>query len=153
MVYAGHTDPNTAPRHYMPRNGADGQAAYHGQKRRALVLDLFRGLTIPRNPSLLQCLPAKKRFEFDNGPELTRLNKELAMRRGTADTQSLLERKKIYAEKRKLLNKAVRNWQKGQPIKHDDPPGYHRAIFDRVRFMMPKRDRLAQNLLILPIKI
>src|SRR5438552_884675 len=104
MVYAGHTDRDTVPRHYMPRNGADGQAAYHGQRRRALVLDLFRGLTIPRNPSLLQCLPAKKRFEFDNGPELIRLNKELAMRRGTTDTQSLLERKKIYAEKRKLLN-------------------------------------------------
>ena len=57
----------------MPRNGADRQAAYHGQKRRTLVLDLFRGLTIPRNPNLLQCLPAKTRFEFDNKPELTHL--------------------------------------------------------------------------------
>ncbi|KAK0712722.1 hypothetical protein B0T26DRAFT_715076 [Lasiosphaeria miniovina] len=53
MVYAGYTDPNILSRHYMSRNGADGQAAYHDQKRRALILDLFRGLIIHRNPNLL----------------------------------------------------------------------------------------------------
>ncbi len=142
MVYAGHTDPNTLLRHYMPRNGADGQAAYHGQKRRALVLDLFRGLTIPRNPSLLQCLPAKMRFEFENKPEFIELNRQLAMRRGTTDTGWLLERTKLHAEKRKLLDKELRDWQKQQPIKYDDLPGYHRSIFDRVRFMMPESDRI-----------
>ena len=146
MVYAGHTDPNTQAMHYHPRNCADGQAAYHGQKRRTHVLNLFRGLTIPRNPSLLQCLPAKKRFEFENKPELISLNQELAMLRGTTNGKELLDRKKKYAEKRKLLNKEVRDWQKNQPIKRDDPSGYHRAIFDRVRFMMPERNRLAQNL-------
>ncbi|KAK4653800.1 hypothetical protein QC762_510116 [Podospora pseudocomata] len=41
VVYAGHTDPNTLATHYLLRNGADGQAAYHGQERRILVLDLF----------------------------------------------------------------------------------------------------------------
>ncbi|KAH8659479.1 hypothetical protein BGZ61DRAFT_499816 [Ilyonectria robusta] len=128
MVYAGHTDPNTLPKHYLPRNSADGQAAYHGQKRRGI------------------CLPAKKQFEFENSPEFIRINKELVKRRGTSDSKSSQERIKLYAEKRKMLAKELRDWQKRQPVKHDDAPGYHRAIFDRVRFMMPERDRLAQNL-------
>ncbi|RYP53371.1 hypothetical protein DL768_001616 [Monosporascus sp. mg162] len=146
MVYAGHTDPNTLPMHYLPRNGADGQAAYHGRERRALVLDLFRGLTIPRNPRLWQCLPAKKQYECESCPEMMRINQELLKWQGKTDNKSLIERKKLYAEKRQLVTRKLRNWQKNQPIKHDDPPGYHRAIFDRVRFLMPERDRLAQNL-------
>lgn len=68
------------------------------------------------------------------------------MRRGTSDRKSSKERIKLYAEKRKMLAKELRDWQKRQPVRHDDTPGYHRAIFDRVRFMMPERDRLAQNL-------
>ncbi|KAH6883470.1 hypothetical protein B0T10DRAFT_138645 [Thelonectria olida] len=102
MVYAGHTDPNTVPAHYLPRNGADGQAAYHGQERRTRVLDLFRGLTIPRNPSLWQCLPAKQQYDCDTSSEITRINRELLALRDTADKKPL-ERKKLYAEKRKLV--------------------------------------------------
>lgn len=45
-----------------------------------------------------------------------------------------------------MLAKELRDWQKRQPVKHDDMLGYHRVIFDRVRFMMLERDRLAQNL-------
>ncbi|KAJ4322073.1 hypothetical protein N0V84_005011 [Fusarium piperis] len=148
MVYAGHTDPNTLPTHYLPRNGADGQAAYFGQERRTLVLDLFRGLTIPRNPRLWQCLPAKQQYECDTSPEIVRINQQLLELRGTTDKKPL-ERKKLYAEKRKLVAERLRKWQKNQPVKHDDPPGYHRAIFDRVRFLMPERDRLAQNLFLI----
>ena len=112
MVYAGHTDPNTQAMHYHPRNCADNQAAYHSQKRRTHVLNPFRGLTTPRNPSLLQCLPAKKRYKFKNKPELISLNKELAVRRGTTNGKEFLDLKKIYVEKRKLLNKEVRDWPK-----------------------------------------
>lgn len=146
MAYAGHSDPNTLGAHYLPRNGADGQAAYHGQERRTLVLDLFRGLTIPRNPQLWQCLPAKQQHEFDTSPEIMRIDEELNVLRGTADKKSLERRKKLYGEKRKLVTERLRKWQKNQSVKHDDPPGYHRAIFDRVRFLMPERDRLAQNI-------
>lgn len=149
MVYAGHTDPNTLATHYLPRNGADGQAAYHGQERRTLVLDLFRGLTIPLNPRLWQCLPAKQQYDFDTSPEIMRINRQILTLRGTADKKSQGERKKLYAEKRKLIAKRLRKWQKNQPVKHDDSPGYHRAIFDRVRFLMPERDRLAQNLFLI----
>ncbi|RSL83113.1 hypothetical protein CEP52_016802 [Fusarium oligoseptatum] len=146
MVYAGHAEPNTLATHYLPRNGADGQAAYHGQERRTLVLDLFRGLTIPRNPSLWQCLPAKQQYDCDTSAEMMDINREILTLRGTTNTKSKEQRKKLYAEKRKLIAERLRKWQKNQPVKHDDLPGYHRAIFDRVRFLMPERDRLAHNL-------
>lgn len=148
MVYAGHTDPNTLATHYLPRNGADGQAAYHGQERRTLVLDLFRGLTIPRNPRLWQCLPAKKQYDFDNSPEIVNIKQELLKLRGIKEKGLLEYRKKLYTENRKLIAERLRKWQKNQPVKHDDPPGYHRAIFERVRFLMPERDRLSQNLFV-----
>ncbi|KAF5965393.1 carbonic anhydrase 2 [Fusarium coicis] len=148
MVYAGHTDPNTLATHYLPRNGADGQAAYHGQERRTLVLDLFRGLTIPRNPRLWQCLPAKEQHDFDNSPEIININQELLRLRGSKDKGILEYRKKLYTEKRKRIAERLRKWQKNQPVKHDDPLGYHRAIFERVRFLMPERDRLSQNLFV-----
>ncbi|KAH8742653.1 hypothetical protein F5883DRAFT_668197 [Diaporthe sp. PMI_573] len=121
MVYAGHTDPNTVPRHYLPRNGVDGQAAYYSQERRAL-------------------------FECENCLDIIHINEALFTRRGKTDSKSLEERKKLYAEKRKLFARQLRDWQKRQLVKHDDPPGYHRAIFDRVRFLMPERDRLARNI-------
>ncbi|KAH7117175.1 hypothetical protein B0J13DRAFT_590224 [Dactylonectria estremocensis] len=128
MVYAGHTDPNTLPKHYLPRNGADSQAPYHGQKKRGI------------------CLPAKKQFEFENSTEFIRITKELVKRPGTSDSKSSQERIKLYTEKWKMLAKELRDCQKRQPVKHDDALGYHRAIFDRAWFMMPERDRLAQNL-------
>ncbi|KAI8714908.1 Chromo domain-containing protein [Fusarium sp. LHS14.1] len=146
MVYAGHAEPKTLGTHYLPRNGADGQAAYHGQERRTLVLDLFRGLTIPRNPSLWQCLPAKQQYECDTSAEMMHIKREILALQGTTNTKSQEHRKKLYAEKRKLVAERLRKWQRNQPVKHDDQPGYHRAIFDRVRFLMPERDRLAHNL-------
>jgi hypothetical protein len=146
MVYAGHTDPNIVPRHYLPRNGADGQQAYFGSKGRTLVGDLFRGLTVPRNPRLWQCLPAEKQYMLEDAPEFRRLEGQITTLEGARDKESVRSRKALYNERRRLEDKELRDWQKRQPIKYDDPPGYHRAIFDRARFMMPERDRLASSL-------
>lgn len=144
MVHAGHNDPNTLSRHYMPTNGADGQDTYLGGKGRTLVADLFRGLTVPRTPNLWQSLPAEKQYEFENSEKYLSLKEELAALEGRTDKKSIGCRE-LYREKRKLFEKELRDWQKRQPNKYD-APGYHRAIFDRVRFMMPERDRLASNL-------
>src|SRR5207247_3473141 len=101
----------------------------------------------PRNPSLWQCLHAKKKYELENTQKFVDLTKQIAMQRGKTDSESQLHRKRLYTKKRKMFNEALRDWQQRQPVQRDDPPGYHRAIFDRVRFMMPERDRLAQNLI------
>lgn len=146
MIYAGHTDPTTLGTHYLPRNCADGQAAFRGHLRRNIVLDNFRCLTIPRNPSLWQCLPAKRQYEFERDEEFSALNQTLAVNRGRRDDEWQRERTTIHSTKVRLLRIALRKWQKTQPIKRNEPLGYHRAIFDRVRFMMPERDYLAQHM-------
>lgn len=146
MKYASHSDPNTLPKHYMPQNCADGQAAYHGRPRRMLVLDHFRTLTIPRNPNLWQCLPAKRQHEFARKEDVVQITYKLATNRGRPGTEWQNERKELYLKKRALHTAEIRIWRKNQPIRHSDPPGYYRATFDRVRFMMPERDRLAQNM-------
>ena len=140
MVYAGHTDPNTAGKHYLPRNGADGQSAYFGEKGRTHVLDMFRGLTLPRNPSLVHSLPAKKQYELETRQDFIDIQQEIE------NPNSVTRRQVLYRKKNGLLQQELRHWQKQQPIRLDDNPGYHRAIFDRVRFMIPERHRLAINL-------
>lgn len=146
MVHAGHTDSNTLRRHYMPTNGADGQDTYLGGKGRTIVADLFRGLTVSRNPNLSQCLPAEKQFELESTHEYVALNDEIAALEGKTDGHSMRRRQQLYRTRRTLANTALVNWQKQQPNKAGEPTGYHRAIFSRVGFMMPERHSLSQNL-------
>lgn len=54
-------------------------------------------------------------------------------------------------KKRKLADQKFREWQQTQPYRpitarEKNLPYYHRNIFDRVRFLIPERDRLAENL-------
>lgn len=146
MVHAGHKDPNTLSRHYMRTNGADGQDTYLGGKGRTLVADLFRGLTVPRNPNLWQCLPAEKQYELENKEEYLALKEEIMILEGKKDRESISHRQNLYHEKRKLFTKELHDWQKRQPNKANDPPGYHRAIFNRASFMMPERYSLKSDL-------
>jgi hypothetical protein len=44
------------------------------------------------------------------------------------------------------MDETLQKWQKEQPYRPDDPLQYQYGIFDRCRFMMPERDRLATNL-------
>lgn len=151
MKYAGQKDPNTYNNHYQPNNsGTDGQASYFGLDVRDITNDLFRGLTLARNPQLRQTLPAEKQEEFESSAEVVAMEKELEGLRGRKDKESISLRGKLYAKKRKLVEKEVRKCQIAQtnrPGRKDtSSPCYHRSIFDRVRFLMPERDRLAASL-------
>ncbi|EJT69642.1 hypothetical protein GGTG_12526 [Gaeumannomyces tritici R3-111a-1] len=151
MKHAGHIDPATHNKHYQPNNsGTDGQRSYFGQEVRSIVNDLFRGLTVARNPQLPQSLPAEQQEVLRTSPELITINDELATLSGRRDPASTSRRRKLYQEKRKLADNQLRQWQEGQPYgpARDDkaPPCYHRSIFSRVRFLMPERDRLATSL-------
>ena len=146
MVYAGHMDLNTVPRHYLLRNGADGQQVYFGSKEQTLVGDLFCGLTVPQNLRLWQCLSAEKQYMLEGASEFCRLEEQIATLKGARDKESIRSQKALYNEKRRLEDQELCNWQKWQPIKYDDPPGYHQAIFDQARFMTSERDRLAFSL-------
>lgn len=150
MKHAGQKDPNTYNNHYQPNNsGTDGQGSYFGLDVRNIANDLFRGLTLARNPQLWQTLPAEKQEEFQNSPEFSKIENKLATLQGQRDTDSVTRRRNLYAERRRLTEKEVRKYQKAQTLR---PSGdrflqcYHRCIFDRVRFLMPERDRLASTL-------
>jgi hypothetical protein len=123
----------------------DGQVTFLGQERRDAVNDTFRDLTLPRNPNLWHCLPAEKQYELENHPKLLKLEEKLAALNLATDSKDRLkERRDLYNEKERFMARSLRRWQKRQPYKPGDPAGYHREIFRRCSFMMPRRERLAQ---------
>lgn len=78
MKYRGHIDENTYCDYYALNNaGVDSQSAYFGALIRSLPSDLFRGLTVSRNPELWQSLPAKEQDELENSPEFKAIKDEL----------------------------------------------------------------------------
>ncbi|KAH8799672.1 hypothetical protein F5884DRAFT_113557 [Xylogone sp. PMI_703] len=154
MKYAGQKDSNTFINHYMPNITADGQGSYFGTEVRSLVNDLFLSLTLPRNPKLAQSLPAEKQYEFENSEEYVKLEEEISILRQQTDADSARRRKELYEQRRKLSDKELHKWQKLQPNKLEPGgmentalEGHHRTIFNRTRFLMPERDRLASSLL------
>ena len=144
--YAGHTNANIQAKHYTHTNAADGQAAFFGKPGRKHILDLFRTFSIPRNPSLWQCLPAEKQYELENSQEFLELEEKLIALESKVDNKAADYREKLLKKRRELKDRALRTAQKQQPIEHNDSPGYHRSLFGRVRFKMPPRDRLATDL-------
>lgn len=114
-------------------------------------------MTLPRNPKLAQSLPAEKRFEFENSQEHVDSEDQIVVitdLRGKVDPDSAGRRNKLYAERRKPSNKELRKWQKLQPNKLEPGgvdnavvEGHHRTTFNRTRFLMRERDRLAPSLL------
>ncbi|KND89402.1 hypothetical protein TOPH_06078, partial [Tolypocladium ophioglossoides CBS 100239] len=153
MKHAGPKDASTYDKHYMPNNsGTDGQGSYFGTEVRSVVNDLFRGLTVARNPHLPQSLPAEQKEALRTSPKFAAIDEELMTLRGRDDKKSASRCKKLHGEKRKLADQKLRKWQKDQPYRPStttgvkDLPCYHRSIFNRVRFLMPERDRLAESL-------
>ena len=55
------------------------------------------------------------------------------------------EEVKLRRRKANLMKKELRKWQKNQPYKPGDSPGYRREIFSLCSFMMPVRRRLADT--------
>ena len=107
-IYAGHSDSNTLAQHYMLRNAADGQGAYLDSQGRSHVLELFRGLSLLRNPNVWQCFPAEKQYEVHNSQESLDLNEEIHVLKGLTDKESTSRRNMLYQRKRQLLNAKLR---------------------------------------------
>lgn len=103
---------------------------------------------------MAQFLPAKQQYEFENSQEYLDLEEKIANLQGKTDTDSVKRRNVLYAQRRTLLIKELRKWQRLQPNKLKPRgveiaalDGYHRSIFGRTRFLMPERDRLGSGLL------
>jgi hypothetical protein len=155
MKHGGHINEGTFRNYYMPNNpGTDGQDAYLGGKLRTIVTDLFRGMTLSRNPDLFQSLPAEKEYELEASAEFAALNGELEELKGQPSSEEReLRRRSLYAQRRKLRKAALRQCREGQPCKNPstvkketDCVGGHRTLFARISCLMPERRRLASSM-------
>ena len=146
MVYAGHTDASTVSRHYLPRNVADGQRAFLGNEGRQIIGDLFRNMTVPRNPTLWHRLPAEKQHALERSAEFREIEEQILSLEAKNDKESVRLRNSLHTKRRQMQEKALQEWQKQQPISYSGARGYHRAIFGRIKFMLPERAAIAQDI-------
>jgi hypothetical protein len=86
------------------------------------VSDLFRELSVARNPNLWQRLSAEKQDELGNTEECRALKEEISALEGATDKKSISHQEKWYQKKRKRFNNALRDWQKRQTNKYSDRP-------------------------------
>ncbi len=152
MKHGGHSSEGTFRDHYMPNNGTDGQNSYLGGELRSIVTDLFRGMTLSRNLDLWQSLPAEKRYDLEARPEFIALSQQLeTLKRKPGSTEQ--DRRKVYAQKQKLVTAELRKCQNDQPCKPASNTAegthmmaYHRLRFARVSRLMGERNRLASSM-------
>ncbi|KAI9752223.1 MAG: hypothetical protein M1835_001112 [Candelina submexicana] len=156
MQHGGHTSANTYGDFYAPRNpGTDGQNSYLGDKPRTIVNDLFRAMTLSRNPELWQSLPAEKQHELQNSHDFIAIEEELEKLSSKPKEDAAARdhrRKELYAQKRKLVSEELRKCQQLQPRKapskaqKTEQIRHHCTQFSRTKQLMPQRRRLAGDL-------
>lgn len=114
MGHGGQWNERTHRQHYQPNNpGTDGQDAYLRGKIRTIVADLFRGMTVARNPNLFHCLPAEKKAELEASPEFTSMDSELKLLKTQPPSQDRdRRRREIYRDRQKMRKKRLRQAQK-----------------------------------------
>ena len=96
MKYAGQTDPSTHNIHYAPNLAADGQGAFFSGESLAAVLNLFRHLSVRRNPQLCQELPAEQKEKFERSQDVVNIMSEIANLKDCTDRGSITRRNELY---------------------------------------------------------
>ncbi|KAH7025178.1 uncharacterized protein B0I36DRAFT_249983, partial [Microdochium trichocladiopsis] len=152
-IFAGQSDNRTWDTYYAPRIAADGQGSVFRSKRgpRTNIIEHFLDLTILRNPALLQALPAESRAKFEESQAIQELRAEMEkLQHGDAsDPKRAKKIQELYQQRRRLEREAVRELQAEHSASTAEATSqlcYHRSYFDRVRYLMPERDRLATDL-------
>ena len=82
MVHARHSDPNTLSRHLHTYEWHRLAKYLLGDEGRTIVSNLFRGLSVTRNPNLWQRLSAEKQDELGNTKECHALKEEVSALNG-----------------------------------------------------------------------
>ncbi|KAF2476153.1 uncharacterized protein BDR25DRAFT_350441 [Lindgomyces ingoldianus] len=91
-------------------------------------------------------LSLSRAYNLERSQEYVEIEEEIEYLWDDKTTTSKGCIKELQAKRSALIDKALKKWQKNQPYKPNDLPMYHYGIFNRCRFMMPERDRLATNL-------
>jgi hypothetical protein len=147
MRAAAHENSNTYGQSYQSgESRVNGQNTFLGNERREDVSDAFLELSIPYTPNLAQRLPAEQRYKLQRSQEYLELEEAIKALQNKKNMDSKGSVQELQRMKCRLMDDALQKWQKEQPYRPEDPPQYHYGIFERCRFMMPERDRLATNL-------
>ncbi|KAF2195618.1 hypothetical protein K469DRAFT_758244 [Zopfia rhizophila CBS 207.26] len=92
MKFAGHRNPNTFRWSYMaPMSTVDGQGSFLNTELRRDHIEDFRSLSLPRQPQLLQSLPAKEQYALESRPDFIAIEdkiQELTEKIWRADTEA-----------------------------------------------------------------
>ncbi|KAB5581217.1 hypothetical protein GE09DRAFT_1021124 [Coniochaeta sp. 2T2.1] len=166
LKFAAQKNPSVLGNHYLhDLTTVDGASCYLGMKPRTDLTEDFRTATMRRNPDVGQSLPSSMRHELRQRDEYVLITNNIEdlnhQIKKTVDEDKLRElktdratayRQRDILEKEELTKlrehtKRVHPAQRGQQHQGD---GQHRkkdeTEFDRIRHMMPERDRLSRTL-------
>ncbi|EGD97859.1 hypothetical protein TESG_05363 [Trichophyton tonsurans CBS 112818] len=125
--------------------------------RRYDIHEHLRGLSLRRNPTLHQTLPAQLQHDLKKCPEYVKIESKIEDIKHQRELQN--ERRGFYSERSKLLDQELDKWQKQQIL--DCKPGAkdedssalsYLESFERVSHLMPERKRLSK-LLFMPVPL
>ncbi|KAF8862713.1 hypothetical protein BDZ45DRAFT_585016 [Acephala macrosclerotiorum] len=155
--FAGQSNHRVFQTYYMAEGSVDGQNSFLNQPCRTDFIEDMRGISLHCNPELWQSLPAKMQHELQQRPDYIALQEEITSLNNNITTATDEEtgrklrarRKDLYTERQQLIKEELKKCRKSQPRKHSSQGNQgdrHRSFFNRVRHMMPERDRLARTL-------
>lgn len=160
MKFAGQTNRDTYGKYYAhPLSEVDGPANYLGITSRHEHIQNRRGMGMHQNRQLLQSLPAKAEFEFQDRADIRALDETMnSLSLQLSTTHSHEDKRKIqvkqhkaYNEKQRLYKLELKKIQISQPnslqsITEHQGNQPEQNLFHYRRRVMPERDFLAQAL-------
>ena len=160
MKFSGQSGPEVFRNFYMAEGSVDGQNSFLNQPLRRDHLESFRGMSMQCDPELWQALPAQMQYELERRPDFVALEEQiddLTEEIKTADEEASRElqarRHKLHKDRQRFTLEELKKRRQSQPRNRQSCGTYepsqgdrHRSFFDRVRHMMPERDRLARTL-------
>ncbi|KAB5515368.1 hypothetical protein GE09DRAFT_1046046 [Coniochaeta sp. 2T2.1] len=166
LKFAAQRNPKVLGNHYLSDlTTVDGTSCFLGMKLRTDLTEDFRTAKMKRNPDIGQSLPSNMREELQQRDEYVAITGEIEkltdkIKTATDDkdlTKLKDERTAAYRRRAKLGKEELTNYRSNAKRVHPnqrkhqhkgegyrgDGRGTH---FDRIRHMMPERDRLATSL-------
>ncbi|RYP14043.1 hypothetical protein DL767_010440 [Monosporascus sp. MG133] len=159
--FAAQRNLKTLVGHYLHSlTTIDGAACFLEMQPRNDLTQDFRTATMKRNPDLRHSLPSKMQAELESRDDyaaLTRQIENLSLQIKTATDQAALtrlrdERSRAYKNRAQLEHKEQEKFRQSQKRVPKTEREAHRQSdwqkthFNRIRHMMPERNRLAQTL-------
>ncbi|KAH7317422.1 hypothetical protein BKA65DRAFT_600074 [Rhexocercosporidium sp. MPI-PUGE-AT-0058] len=148
MKFSGQSGPEVFQRFYMAEGGVDGQNSFLNQPLRNDHLESF--LAAGANA-------VRARIALEE--QIDDLTEEIKTADEEASRELQARRHKLDKERQRLTLEELKRRRQSQPRNHQSHSAYepsqgdrHRSFFDRVRHMMPERDRLARTLF-LPVPL